>query len=844
MASESVFDVSGYIEPQAATREVIVPSGVNLSAQQFAVCLIGTANRSKRVTDEAVVRALVSNESLTVSGSAPYQATLANRALRNSTNLTVRRTISGQAQTLPATAVSFVAASITGSAAGPFNIAASNAISLEMDGIRAVTMVFTSGGSDAVTISGRQINVQRTVGNLTVAAATRAQIASAINFGLAAATALGFGSAYSAVAADATTGVSITSPVTNSSSDVRVFAAIANSATSTIFGSASLDAGSIIQINAAYYNASATWTASYVQLVDDLDSPANTPTSILRVGSFPGTSDFVSATDWQTTSGQVDWSLDSAALLQGTVASTFDVSTNDSFTLNVDGIADILVDLNALASPPLGYANPATPATATAAEVVANINAVACQQYGPRYRAIASVYNTSYVQIQSITEGKASSVVLTTTAAGATVALQTATITAVFGSLTLPYERDGAGRRPAVGSTYYVTYDYTRPTSDYSKLYQHFSIDQVEFQHGLPSFNVQGYNPLAIAGRIAFQAGAPYIYTVQINDSSTPGNPTTQQIQDAIDAAGFSEGPTEIIVVGEPGTRGNTHAALIAHLEAQNAPLTKHPRRIGVGMAAGTAIGDTETAGSFVYLMGRTMQVDPNSPGRGRMFVGVPPQQAGVTRDVQLDDGSTATLTLDSTYIAVAGLAQRTGFINSYETLTRKSVNAGFNTADITSAWKPEERKLILKQGALLLAYESGLFKWPDANSTELGAGGLEQFAQDSATYQKDVVVRKVNRALDANIVGIVPFDLANFILDVRILIASVIEGEINSTIAPFTDETTGAARAIDLNKDILVKQSSTDRRKFHFGYWFNLRYPALRLLGQYSVDAPFFSAV
>lgn len=841
MASENIFDVSGYVEPQAATREVAVPSGVNITAQQFAVCLIGTGNRLKRATDEAIVRALTTAEALTVSGTAPYQATLVNRALRTNTDLVVRRTLSGQVQTLPKTAVTFVAASITGTAAGPYNLTTNNAISLEMDGIRAVTIVITSGGSNTVTLNGRQINVQRS--GVTITAMTRTNIADAINAGLAGASTLGYGSAYSAVASDATTGVRITSPVTSSASDVRVFAAIATSATSTVFGAASLDAATIIQINSSYYNASATWATDYVVLSgDDLDPVVNTPpSSILRVGAFPGTADFVASTDWQLTTNQVDWSPDTAATYTGTVATPYNLSTNDSFTLNVDGLGDILVDLNALASPPLGYANPATPAAATAAEVVANINAVACQQWGPRYRAIAAVSST-FVAITSPTEGKSSAVILTNTASGATAASQTSTITAIFGALTLPFERTGTGRRPSVGSTYYATYDYTRPTSDYNKLQQFFGVDQVELQHGSPSFNVVNYGPLTIAARIAFQVGAPYIYTVQINDSSTPGSPTTQQIQDAIDACGYSTGPTEIIVVGEPGTRSATWSALIAHAEAQNSPLTKHPRRIGVGMAAGTALGDTDTSGTLVYTMARTLQVDAQSVARGRLFMGVPPQQAGVTRDVALDDGSTATVTLDGTYIAVAGMAQRTSFVNAWETLTRKTNNAGFNTDDITNAWKPEERKLLLKQGALMLAYEGGIFRWPDANSTELGGGGAQQWAQDSSSYQKDVVVAKINRALDANIVGVVPFDLANFIFDIREIIASVLIGEINSTIGPYTDATTGAPRDIDPLKDIMVRQSPTDRRKFYVGYWFNLRYPALRVFGTYSVDAPFFS--
>jgi len=177
------------------------------------------------------------------------------------------------------------------------------------------------------------------------------------------------------------------------------------------------------------------------------------------------------------------------------------------------------------------------------------------------------------------------------------------------------------------------------------------------------------------------------------------------------------------------------------------------------------------------------------------------------------------------------------------ETLTGKTLT-GFNTDDITNFWHNAERWQMAGNGVFVVTYDAGLFKMRDAMSTENGGGGLEQFAVDSTSYQKDIISTRVDQALDANIVGIVPFDLASFILDIKLVIQGVLTAQISKgTIGPYRDKTTGAIRPIDPRTDIRVAQNANILTEFDFAYWYNLRYPALRLFGQYSTDNPFFSA-
>ena len=589
------------------------------------------------------------------------------------------------------------------------------------------------------------------------------------------------------------------------------------------------------------------------------DALANVAAELTRVGSFAGTDNFRANEDYVLTGGTVDWSYpdaSSTAVITGTPTVSFDLATGapdpDHTRLSIDGQVAFNMYLGSVPqivaggvgglaeTLPLGYNAAGTKTAVTAAIAAANINAWLANHpaYGPRrYASVASVSATR-VALTSPTNGRGGSVTIMDPA-GSTVASAS---TLVFGGTSSAL---GIGTRPSIGTTYFVSYGYLRPTSDYNIVRQHFSKDQALTEVG----DVATDNPLAIATEIAFLNGAPNITTVQINNLTNQvggggdgtGNPTLIEVQDALAGAARSSTPTEMVLVGTAGTPLAHQVELFQHVEEQTGPLEKNYRRGWYGMDRGTQIGDKDTADTLLFRAGRTLKYTSNSPGRGRAVLMCPPDITGVTRTLRLPDDSIVTEhPLDSTYLAVACAAKFTSFISVAEALVRKTLR-GFDLATVTSPLLKAERHRLASGGVTVVTLDAGRFILLDPITTERAAGAVIHFEQIQATGMKDNVTRKVDLALDNNIVGIVPSDLASFLIDIKLVIAAVLTGEISAgSIGPFRDEN-AAARPIDITTDIIVSQDATDPTKFAFGYYFNLRYPALRLFGQYSVDNPYF---
>lgn len=816
-------NVSGYTDPGVLIGEVIVPAGISVATVPDIVAIVATGNRKKRSINETIQRGRISDEALTLAGTIPHTATLVNFGDRRISNTTVRRTLNTQEITLPDSAVSYLSASLLGTDAGPFDLTTNNAIGLKVDGGQEVTMTFTDGVS-AVVITGSLIEVTTslTTGG---SAATRSEVAAGINAGLAAATSLGYGATFATVASDGTTGIQLDSPTSGVNSDVQVLEPFANDATAALGFTTPARAATVIEIDDAFYDGSATYEVDYVASNSYIDSFENTATSIIRVGYFAGVRSFSENIDYILSSGNVDWSPDSAATFTSSISETFDLSTNDTLRLALDGKAAINIDLNGLASPPPGYANPVTPAATTAAEVANNINAIlsTTANYGPRYIAVASDVGGKVV-LTSPTEGISSSIeIAEPTSNDAT--------TTIFGLATtqLPYVVLGTGQTPIVGTYYFVTYEYDRPTDEYNIPKRFFSEDSM-IQDLTP---VSVENRLSMLGQIAFDNDAPSVIVCQVDDLSTPGFPTVNEMKDGIDGLEQSSLITDVVM---DDTRLNSQVNLLAHIENQSSVTEKNYRSGWFGMPVNTEVGDKDTPDTFVYRSAVTLQVAADSPARGRLFLVAP---ADIQRQITNEDGTTSTLTLDSNALAVAIAAKHTSFTSPAISLAGKTI-IGFDV-DTFPTYLKAERAQLASNGVCVVTYKGGLLELLDPVSTEAGGGNLSQFKYRSLSSQKDNVTRAVDRAIDRNLRGIVPDDLADFIFDIKIVVASVLTSLIESgAIGPFRDSN-GISRDIDLSKDIQAEQSKVDPTKFFFRYFYFLRYPALRFFGEFSVDNPFF---
>jgi hypothetical protein len=835
-------NISGYVDPGVYISEVVVPSAVSVATVPLTTCLVGIGSRSKRTVDEPVIRGLVPPgvDILTVSGGdGPHDATL----LAISNRRTAQTTILKDGVAIDNQFITYLPATVTGPTLTTLNFTSpNNKIALGIDGKQIVTIAIVGGGADLTTITGSLIT-QRLGSISDITAVTAGMIAEGINKALGGAESLGYGPNYASVATVTDNKVTVLSPSTTPLSDIKLGSGYPHSTNRTddvltvdVSVGSYWQAPTVIRIAHSQYDSLSVYEAQYVVAIGSVgdDLARNDATDIIRVGSFPGVTTFRDPTDYVLLDGNINWSLsfNQATFFSSVAAATHDISTNDTIVLSLDGKAAVSIDLNGLGSPPPGYVNPSSAAAATPDEIVNNINAVLnyAANYGPNYGAVASVVGSgasSKIVLTSPQYGGAGSLIQIVAAS-----LNDATVT-LFGltSTQLPYTVRDPGMRPAFGTTYYVTYEYPRPDDDYNLPKRFFTPDALYADIGFPA---EG-NDLAIAGSIAFQNSAPSVMVVQVDDAITAGSPTSPEFQEAFAAVGGTSVATEICALS---TDLGVQVDLMNHIINESSATQKNYRRGWFGMPRDTAIGDKDTPDTFVYRATRTLQVSSDSPGRGRLVLLAP---ANVTRTVIREDGSQINLDLDSSYVAVAVAARMTAFTSPADTLLRKTIS-GFNTDNFQTYLK-SERAQLASNGVTVVTLDAGKLVLLDPMTTEGGGGKLISFQEISASTQKDAATTAITQSVDANLVGVVPSDLATFIVTIKGYIGGVLRSLIASgAIAPYKTDS-GVTRDIDFARDIQVFQDRTDPTKYFFRYFFNLRYPAKRFFGDYSVDNPFFTA-
>lgn len=809
-----------YLDPGVYIEEVVVPSGANVNSIPLTATLIGIGNRYKRVNNEAIVRGLVSGEAISPASSSPHTVALDSISNRQS----VQTTVYANGTAIDAAEVTFLAPIVTGTVLTTLDFSSNNKIALSLDGNAEVNIAIITGGADLVTVSGNTITAR--VSGLTLGSLTAANIVYAINLALGydspEVIALGYGPEYAFPHQPASVSggrVVLTSPVNTSSSDVRLFAAFPASQTAAVFGvTLPYQAPTVIQVSDLIYNSLATYTVDYVATNTSTDTLLNSGIqSMIRVGSYAGVSTFTENYDYTRSGSTLDWDQSSSAsLMSGLDTATKDTSSNNIFLLSVDGKASITITL-------------AIGPAITNAAICLSINTALAAAYGPRYSAVATITTgapivNGLITLTSPNEGVGSSVEV------ANDDDLTPTCLTIFGlaSTQLPYAVQGIGIKPVPSTVYFASYYYTRPTSDYNLPKRYFSSDQVHADVGYPTST----NQLAIASDIAFENGAPSVIIVQVNDANFPGSPTSSELLTALTATNETDTTTEICMLT---TELASQVDVLNNIVNQNSPTQKNARRGWFGMPRSTQIGDKDTPETYVYRAKRTLQVPGDSPGRGRLNLVGP---SDISRDITREDGSISNVLLDGSYAAVAVAARMTSFSNASDTLLRKNVS-GFKLDDFQT-FKKAERAILASNGVTVITNNGGNLVLMDPISTE--AGGLTAFQEISASTQKDAATRAVSQITDANLIGVVPDDLAQFILTIKGYIGNALRSLISQgSIAPYKNSS-GVSRDIDLSRDVQVFQSSTDQTSYSFRYTFNLRYPAKRMMGAYSVDSPFFS--
>jgi len=381
------------------------------------------------------------------------------------------------------------------------------------------------------------------------------------------------------------------------------------------------------------------------------------------------------------------------------------------------------------------------------------------------------------------------------------------------------------GREPDPGSIYYVSAQRLRLRSEYDNPTRYLTREDMERGLGPKSTD----NFIWLAGDIAFDTSFFGAYFCQVRDAAGNRVFSTADFRRAVQATEAVRDITDLVVVNFYPALAETKASV----ERMADPFENAERMMWQGAPIGTPLGDSNTPDTLIYLATKTLQFAGDNPGRGHVIL---MGNTSVDRTVVLDDGTVTTVTLDGSFFAAWAAAYNAAFRDPASTLLRKDVPA----FDDMQVWNEKEE--ILLGGAQILYASSvggGLFRFNQSTTVDPSAQDLKEI---SAMNQKIYVTRKVARDMDAALIAIVPPSAAAGVAIVRAFLTDELSQIVSSgVISRYGDEQNPPTpRPIDPSSDIYVFVDEQDRTLYHFGYWYNIRYPIKRLYGLFSVDTKF----
>jgi len=225
-------------------------------------------------------------------------------------------------------------------------------------------------------------------------------------------------------------------------------------------------------------------------------------------------------TDYQLTTGAVDWSLAAVASLTGTIDETFDMSAIKTLKLTIGGGTEQSHDISEIGNP----GSYATPAAATAAEVALVLAAL--------FTGITAADDSGKVKISTVADNNSSLLIGDGDA--------NAVLGFTGGSL------QETPREPIAGKTYSVNYEYAKASADYVPRF-FYNMDSVIEEHG----EVTTSNTLSLGAEIAIEQGASVVCLVQCD----PADGADAYVKNHCDiASSITERKERTAIVGMSGS--------------------------------------------------------------------------------------------------------------------------------------------------------------------------------------------------------------------------------------------------------------------------------------------------
>jgi len=394
-------------------------------------------------------------------------------------------------------------------------------------------------------------------------------------------------------------------------------------------------------------------------------------------------------------------------------------------------------------------------------------------------------------------------------------------------NMTIKYRT--AGLEPSPGATYYMTGYYKRPDTDYS-MPQTFASrsEAVDF---LAPMTIT--NDAAIANEIAWdqdELSLPGVVVVLVKDSDGDGQYVPADYADAIRVSQEMEATTDFTVVNQFAAREEFRDSIVN----SNDP-TIARRRIGYnGFPTNYPIGDEFTAGSRIYTARRELQVFEETVARGSIACIGNSFAKKTIRVDSLGDGSVDSIptqvTLDGSFLAVGLAARVSSFSEPWMTVYNLPMS-GFDDIEVLT-----KTQMIALQdaGIICLNVEDGTATYVGTMTTDETEPSTEQL---SGTVQRQYVLNRLQAAVNKRVIGMVadtPEEAASYLQSeiVSELGSMISEGKIGR----YTDEN-GAARELDVTKDVTAVRDRRDPTKSYFRCGWNNKYATLYVDGLVSVD-------
>jgi len=425
---------------------------------------------------------------------------------------------------------------------------------------------------------------------------------------------------------------------------------------------------------------------------DASDSLAHTATSLGDSIVDEDLNTYYKDTDYQLTTGAVDWSLAAVASLTGTIDETFDMSAIKTLKLTIGGGTEQSHDISEIGNP----GSYATPAAATAAEVALVLAAL--------FTGITAADDSGKVKISTVADNNSSLLIGDGDA--------NAVLGFTGGSL------QETPREPIAGKTYSVNYEYAKASADYVPRF-FYNMDSVIEEHG----EVTTSNTLSLGAEIAIEQGASVVCLVQCDPAD--GADATQ-FRKAIDKLAPIKG---INIVVPLSTDTSLFAYVKNHCDIASSITERKERTAIVGMSGSPTVSDLTTRAQA--LASKRMVLV--SPGSATRYVG----------------SGTTPSTLDGSFVAtaIAGLRTSREF-DVADPLTRKEV-VGFET--IADDFLRAEKVTMLSKGVMVIENVSGIYRVMQQVTTDVSVAENKEY---SVVEVIDYVASNMREVLETIYIG------------------------------------------------------------------------------------------